>query len=106
MLIFKRKTAINVQLPDSFLGGRGIFGITAVGFPKGFEFRRRKNFAEVWLHFQRGLRLNLTEPRADWPKDFRAARVWAQRFSDAHGFTYREVTRRGEIVARTEGENK
>ncbi len=98
---FKRKPT-HVQLPESFLRAQEAFGMQPVGFPVGFSLHRRRDGTEVWLHFQNGLRLNLTTDQKVRPQSFKEARIWCQRFADAHGFTPREVPW---FVASSEGQD-
>lgn len=87
-----------MPLPQSWLEVQDALGFGPVGFPRAFEFYRRKGprgwCVEVWLIFQSGFHLNLSVDRDVWPENRDRARQWAIAFADAHGFTAREVKRK------------
>lgn len=80
----------SVPLPDCLVACAKVIGIP-IGNPAAFRFRRKGGRAEIWLHFNEGLRLNLSATLGIRPKDIVEARAWALDFAQKHGFKAKEI---------------
>jgi hypothetical protein len=79
-----------VELPDSLHQFTQTMGLP-VGNPEAFRFRRTALGTEIWLHFDSGVRLNLSASENVYQKNFDCAREWACEFAARHGFEPREI---------------
>lgn len=101
-LAFRRQPT-PIALPDTWLrlfakpddGGESaaeIIGIETgpTGTPIGFSLRRRKEGAEIWLHFSNRFRMNLSG-QVGTPRTFREARKLMSSWSNDHGAPFHEL---------------
>lgn len=79
-----------VALPASFVTVAETLGMRA-GNPVAFRFRRVACGTEVWLHFDSGFRLNLSNHEGCYPANVSVARKYAGEFARKHGFEYAEI---------------
>jgi hypothetical protein len=82
-----------VKLPESLGLVAETLGLP-IGNPKVFSFRRCSLGTEVWLHFDQGLRINLSLNEKAYHPNIEEARRWAFDYAVRHGFQPRQVANR------------